>query len=79
VLTAFFGDLAFAATSVTLPGVTRHFDSFADAATEAGRSRVLGGIHFEFSSQDGMAWDGRSLTGCWTPSARMPPRAVPGS
>jgi hypothetical protein len=63
VLTAFFGDLAFAATSVTLPGVARHFDSFADAAAEAGRSRTFGGIHFEYSDQDGMAM-GRAI-GDW--------------
>jgi hypothetical protein len=60
VLTASFGDLAFSATSVTLPGVTRHFDSFADAAAEAGRSRTFGGIHFEFSNQDGMSM-GRAI------------------
>jgi hypothetical protein len=55
VLTDFFGDRAFSATSVSLPGVTRDFDSFADAAVEAGRSRVFGGIHYQFSNQDGLA------------------------
>jgi hypothetical protein len=54
VLTDVFGDVAFSATSVTLPGVTREFDSFADAAHEAGRSRVFAGIHFEYSNQDGI-------------------------
>ena len=64
VLTAFFGEVAFSATSsAALPGVTRDFDSFADAAAEAGRSRVFGGIHFEFSDQDGLAM-GRAV-GDW--------------
>ena len=50
----FFGNIEFSA-SITLPGVTRDFDSFAEAANEAGRSRIYGGIHFEFSNQDGLA------------------------
>jgi hypothetical protein len=55
VLTDFFGDIPFVTTSVTLPGVTRDFDSFDEAANEAGRSRIYAGIHFEFSNQDGLA------------------------
>jgi membrane-associated phospholipid phosphatase len=47
VLTSFFGKKQF---SLTLKNVTRKFDSFYDAAYEAGRSRVYGGIHFEFSN-----------------------------
>jgi hypothetical protein len=35
--------------------VTRTFASFAQAAAEAGRSRIYGGIHFEFSNQEGHA------------------------
>jgi hypothetical protein len=34
---------------------TRSYSSFSTAADEAGRSRVVGGIHFEFSNQDGLA------------------------
>jgi hypothetical protein len=61
VLDAFFGpSVSFSTTSVTLPGVTRTFAGFAEAATEAGRSRVYGGIHFEFANQDGQA-AGRAL------------------
>jgi hypothetical protein len=45
----------FSATSFSLPGVTRDFDSFADAAVEAGQSRVFGGIHYQFSTQDGLS------------------------
>jgi hypothetical protein len=40
--------------------LTREFDSFAEAAEEAGRSRVYGGIHFEFDSSAGLA-AGRSI------------------
>ena len=34
-----------------LPGVTRSFTSFSAAAEEAGRSRIYGGIHFEFGQR----------------------------
>lgn len=47
VLTSFFGKKEF---SLTLKNVTRNFNSFYDAAYEAGRSRIYGGIHFEFSN-----------------------------
>ena len=56
VLTAVFGaDYAFSATSQGLVGVTRSFTSFEAAAAEAGRSRIYGGIHYEFSNEDGQA------------------------
>jgi PAP2 superfamily protein len=32
----------------------RTYSSFSEAATEAGRSRVFGGLHFEFSNQAGL-------------------------
>ncbi|MBM4257845.1 MAG: vanadium-dependent haloperoxidase [Deltaproteobacteria bacterium] len=32
---------------------TRSYSSFSQAANEAGRSRIYGGIHFEFSNQAG--------------------------
>jgi hypothetical protein len=38
-----------------LPGVTRSFARLSDAAQEAGRSRIYGGIHFEFSNRTGLA------------------------
>jgi membrane-associated phospholipid phosphatase len=64
VLTALFGDVPFTApSSVALPGVTRRFDGFDEAAAEAGRSRVFGGIHYEFSNRDGIAM-GRAV-GDW--------------
>ncbi|WP_413925129.1 Ig-like domain-containing protein [Candidatus Accumulibacter phosphatis] len=54
ILAATFGDAtAFSTTSATLPGVTRSFTSFTQAAQEAGRSRIYGGIHYEFTNQAG--------------------------
>lgn len=40
--------------------VTRSFDSFSQAADEAGRSRIYGGIHFQFDNTAGLA-AGRAL------------------
>jgi hypothetical protein len=46
VLAAFYGnDFAFAATSTALPGVTRTFTSFSEAADEATVSRIYNGNH----------------------------------
>ncbi len=54
ILTYLFGeDFAFTVGSPTVAGVTRSFGSFDAAADEAGRSRIYGGIHFEFSNQAG--------------------------
>jgi hypothetical protein len=54
VLASHFGDAtAFTTGSVGLPGVQRSYDSFSAAATDAGRSRVYGGIHFDFSNTAG--------------------------
>lgn len=44
---------SFEATSTTLPGVTRRFRSFTQAAREARLSRVYGGIHFLLAIEDG--------------------------
>jgi hypothetical protein len=43
----------FEATSDTLPGVVRHFDSISQAAKETRWSRVYGGIHFVHAIEDG--------------------------
>ncbi len=40
-------------TSETLPGVTRHFNSFSNAAVEAGLSRIYAGQHFRFDHEAG--------------------------
>lgn len=56
VLTAEFGDVyQFTVGSEGLAGVTRSFDSFGEAAAEAGQSRIYGGIHFQFENQNGLA------------------------
>jgi hypothetical protein len=56
VLASFFGadDIAFTTTSEDLPGVARSFNSFWEAAAEAGLSRVFGGIHFMSGNQQGL-------------------------
>jgi hypothetical protein len=54
VLAATFGDaVSFTTTSSTLPGVTRSYGSFSQAAAEAGASRVYGGIHTSFADLAG--------------------------
>lgn len=57
VLTHFYGTdvIEFAATSDSLPGVTRHFTSLAACADEVGMSRIYGGIHFQFDNTAGKA------------------------
>src|SRR5947208_8574777 len=56
VLTALFGsDHPFSVGSEGLPGVTRSFASFEAAAAEAGRSRIYGGIHYQFDNVNGLA------------------------
>jgi hypothetical protein len=54
VLTFHIGEhVHFEATSPTLPGATRRFKSFRQAAHEAAMSRVYGGIHFLHAVEDG--------------------------
>lgn len=49
ILTLELGErFSFAVTSESLPGVTRHFTSFDEAAREAGLSRIYAGQHFHF-------------------------------
>jgi hypothetical protein len=61
VLSAYFGpQTAFTTTSDGLPGVTRSFRSFDQAASEAGMSRIYGGIHFAFDNTAGLTL-GRSI------------------
>src|SRR5262249_8313361 len=57
VLAHFFGtdDVRFTISSDDLPRTTRSFGSFSAAAAEAGRSRIFGGIHWEFDNADGLA------------------------
>jgi membrane-associated phospholipid phosphatase len=54
VLRLYLGDrINFDVTSESLAGVTRHFDSFSDAAEEAGLSRIYAGQHFRFDHVTG--------------------------
>lgn len=61
VLAEFFGtdEVKFSTTSETLPGVTRSFARFSDAAKEAGMSRIYGGIHWSFDNTDGLDSGGK--------------------
>ncbi|RKX31609.1 MAG: hypothetical protein DRP71_13165 [Verrucomicrobia bacterium] len=56
ILSRFFGteDLSFNLTSESFPDQPRHFSNPWEAAREAGRSRVFGGIHYEFSNRVGL-------------------------
>jgi len=56
VLADFYGadDIAFTTTSDALPGDTRDFTSFSQAAEEAGMSRIYGGIHFMSANEHGL-------------------------
>jgi membrane-associated phospholipid phosphatase len=61
VLIELFGDkVRYSATSLTLPGLTRHFKGFSPAARENGLSRVYAGIHFRHAVRDGYR-QGRSI------------------
>jgi hypothetical protein len=54
VLADLFGDRQrFSLTSLTLPGVTRQFRGFSQAAHENGESRLYAGIHFPHAIHDG--------------------------
>lgn len=66
VLALFYGtdDVSFTTGSDFLPGVFRFFPSFSAAAAEAAISRVYGGIHFRFASEDGLT-AGAGI-GVWT-------------
>lgn len=57
VLSRFFGsdEIAFSLTSTSLPGVTRGFRSFTEAADENGLSRILVGYHFRLAVEAGRA------------------------
>lgn len=65
VLTALFGeDFAFSIGSAGLDGVVRDYDSFAEAAKEAGISRIYGGIHTSYANEEG--YNLGTAVGMWT-------------
>ena len=54
ILTAHFGPShAFETTSRAVPGASRHYDNFESFAKEGGESRILAGVHFRTSVNDG--------------------------
>ena len=64
ILDSFFGsDTPFTSTTEAFNIGSRIFSSFNQAAEEAGQSRILGGIHFQFDNQAGLA-TGRGI-GNW--------------
>jgi len=61
VLIELFGDKQrYGLTSLTLPGVTRHYRGFSQAAEENGMSRLYAGIHFRHAVEAGRR-QGRSV------------------
>jgi membrane-associated phospholipid phosphatase len=55
ILTSFFGKRdKIAVTSDVLPGTVRSFDSYSAAATEAGLSRIYGGVHTRLDHDAGL-------------------------
>ncbi len=56
-LALFFGtdEMRFRVGSDGLPGVMRTYPGFWAAAEEAGRSRIYGGIHYDFDNREGLA------------------------
>jgi membrane-associated phospholipid phosphatase len=57
VLASFFGTdaIPFSLSWNGLPGVTRYYDSFSQAAQEAGQARIWAGIHYSFDVAAGEA------------------------
>jgi hypothetical protein len=45
--------ITFSATSDALPGIVRTFNSLSACVDEIGRSRIYGGIHYEFDNREG--------------------------
>ncbi|MEV8468445.1 Ig-like domain-containing protein [Fluviibacterium sp. DFM31] len=54
ILTDLFGTQAFSTESLGLLGTTRSFASYWEAAQENADSRLWGGVHYDFSNQDGL-------------------------
>lgn len=77
ILAALFGDAtSFTVGSDGLPLVTRSFDSFSEAAAEAGISRIYGGIHYQDDNLDGLS-TGRNI-GLWAFRNYLRPIPTPG-
>ncbi len=72
-LAEFFGtdNISFTVPSEVTGVADRSYDSLSDAASEAGRSRIYGGIHYEFDNQAALS-SGRQIADYVT-SLRMRP------
>ncbi len=78
VLAALFGDdTAFTVDSDAMMVGTRSFNSFSEAAAEAGLSRIYGGIHFMDDNLDGLS-SGRQV-GLWAHRNYLRPIPEPGA
>ncbi len=64
-------DISFEANSDIVPGESRSYGSFSEAASEAGFSRIYGGIHFQSANADGLA-AGQNLAGYVTANFFLP-------
>jgi hypothetical protein len=72
VLARFYGDNdSFSVASPALPGVTRSFTSFSDAAQEAGLSRIFAGVHTRLDHLAGLAL-GHEVAGFVLHNALLP-------
>jgi hypothetical protein len=74
VLALFYGtdDIPFTVGSDFMPGIQRSFSSFSVAASEAGMSRIYGGIHFMTANLDGLR--GGANIAEWTVSRFLRPK-----
>ncbi|HKC75761.1 MAG TPA: vanadium-dependent haloperoxidase [Chloroflexota bacterium] len=79
VLSSFFGAHdRITVTSDVLPGVVRTFDSYSAAATEAGLSRIYGGVHTRIDHEAGLRL-GQEVAGFVLAAAGSPGFGVSGS
>jgi hypothetical protein len=78
VLAKFYGsdEIAFTASSDSLPGVFRNFTSLAACADEVGMSRIYGGIHFQFDNESGKKC-GREIADYVTANFLLPNNQLP--
>jgi hypothetical protein len=76
VLALHFGDeVTFSLQSEILPGVTRYYSRFSEAADEANEARVYGGMHFRSSTAEGRAL-GDAIGGFVTETIAQPVHGI---
>ena len=79
VLARYFGSdtVPFSATSEAMPSFSRSYQSFSEAAAEAGLSRIYGGLHFMSANQQGLL-SGASL-GAYVAEGFLKEKRPPGA